>query len=126
MTDNGHSIVIYPEAHIWPKYNKIRNFGSGSFNLPCKFDLPCYAKTTVFKKKKNGKTKQIIYFDGPFYPDMNLPLKEREKDVRDKVYNAMVGRAEYSELDRRYEYIKVDSPEEVRTEIIETARTKRD
>jgi len=50
MTDNGHSIVIYPEAHIWPKYNKIREFGSGSFNLPCKFGLPCYAKTTVFKK----------------------------------------------------------------------------
>ena len=47
-------------------------------------------------------------------------MKEAQIDLRNRIYNAMVERAkkENSELDYRYEYIKVDSPEEVRTEII--------
>ena len=79
-----------------------------------------FAKTTVYKKTRSGKTKPVIYLDGPFYPNKDLPMKEAQIDLRNRIYNAMVERAkkENSELDYRYEYIKVDSPEEVRTEII--------
>ncbi len=117
MTDDGHPIVIYPEEHIWPRYNKIRDFGTKSFHFPCKLNLPAYAKTTVFTLNKKGKARSTIYFDGPFYPDMSLPLKEREQALRDQIYNTMVSRVDKSELDTRYEYIKVDSPDKVRTEV---------
>lgn len=111
-------IAIYPEAHIWPKYNKIRDFPIASFNYPVKLNAPCFAKTTIYKKKKNGKTKPVIYLDGPFYPDKDLPFKKAQKKLRDEVYNAMNKRVQQhnSSLDKDYEYIKVNSPEEVRTE----------
>ena len=113
-------ISVYPEAHIWPKYNQIREFPKTSFHYPVKLNAPCFAKTTVYKKTRSGKTKPVIYLDGPFYPNKDLPMKEAQIDLRNRIYNAMVERAkkENSELDYRYEYIKVDSPEEVRTEII--------
>ena len=35
--ENKHSITIYPEAHIWPYYTKIRNFKAVSFKYPVEF-----------------------------------------------------------------------------------------
>ena len=40
-----------------------------------------------------------MYVDGPFYPDMELPLKERQKKLRDQVYDAMCERAKLSDCD---------------------------
>ena len=38
--EKGHAVVIYPEAHIWPYYTKIRNFPDTSFGYPAKSDVP--------------------------------------------------------------------------------------
>ncbi|MCQ2387645.1 MAG: 1-acyl-sn-glycerol-3-phosphate acyltransferase [Clostridia bacterium] len=119
LYEKGKAIVVYPEAHIWPKYNKIREFPATSFNYPAKLNAPSYVKTTVYKQKKNGKVKPVIFFDGPFYPNMDLPLKERQKDLRDTIFCVMNDRVkkENSVLDCRYEYTKVNNKEEVRSEI---------
>ena len=111
-----NGITIYPEAHIWPKYNKIRPFLSVSFAYPTKLNSPCFTKTTVYKTTKNGKTKPIIYFDGPFYPDMNLSYKERQKDLRDRIYNQMQERSVNSQSDINFIYKKVYSKDE--TEVV--------
>lgn len=116
MYNSGYPVVIYPEAHIWPKYNKIRPFPDVSFGLPVKLGAPCYVKTTVYTKKKNGHTYPTVYFDGPIIPDSTIPIKDAQKKLRDEVYNTMCMRAKNSELDERFHYIKVNSPEEVRTE----------
>ena len=47
------SITIYPEAHIWPYYNKIRNFSSSSFRYPIKKQTPVFASTTCYTKRKH-------------------------------------------------------------------------
>ena len=36
----GNPIAIYPEAHIWPYYTKIRPFPDGSFRYPAAFRKP--------------------------------------------------------------------------------------
>ncbi|MBQ7346891.1 MAG: hypothetical protein IJW55_02960 [Clostridia bacterium] len=93
----GHCIVIYPEAHIWPYYRGIRPFGSASFRYPVRFDAPVYATTTTFQKKRFGKTPRVtVYVDGPFYPDRSIAPREREKQLRDAVYETMCRRAENS------------------------------
>jgi 1-acyl-sn-glycerol-3-phosphate acyltransferase len=97
-------ITIFPEAHIWPYYNKIRPFIDSSFAYPVKFNVPVYAVTTTYYKKKYFIRPRIKTFvDGPFYPDPSLsPVEAREK-LRDQVYNVMCERAEkYS----TYEYVK--------------------
>ncbi len=97
------AVQIYPEAHIWPFYTAIRPFSSVSFKYPVKFGRPCFCFTNTFHKKRFGKTPKVItYVDGPFYPDEGLPLKEREQDLRNRVYETMCGRSKLN----TYEYCK--------------------
>ena len=97
-------VLIFPEAHIWPYYNKIRNFRAASFRYPVTDNAPVVVATTTFKKRKgNRKPKPIIYLDGPFYPDTRLSEHEQIKELRDRVYEAMRWRAGQ---DDNFEYIK--------------------
>lgn len=98
-------IAIYPEAHVWPYYTKIRNFVSTSFKYPIKLDKPVFCATTTYKKRKIGKPKIIVYIDGPFYPDKNLSVKECQEDLRNKVYNKMCDRVKNTDIEY-YKYIK--------------------
>lgn len=113
----GAVIAIFPEAHIWPRYDKIREFPSVSFEYPVRLGAPCYVKTTVYRKKRNGKTKPVLIYDGPFYPDRSLSHSQAREELCRKVYETMKMHAEESSSpDIRYRYVKVDSPDEVRTE----------
>ena len=76
-----HSITIYPEAHIWPYYTKIRPFKSVSFEYPIRFDVPTYCMTNTYQSygKNNDKIKIVTYIDGPFFADKNLNQKNKNK-----------------------------------------------
>ena len=101
--ENGKPVCIYPEAHIWPYYTKIRPFKDASFHYPAELNKPVFTFTTTYQKRRFIKTpKVIVYIDGPFFPDINKRLKENQKELRDKCYNAMVERSKNS----NYEYIK--------------------
>ncbi|MBQ7445666.1 MAG: 1-acyl-sn-glycerol-3-phosphate acyltransferase [Clostridia bacterium] len=108
--DNGDIVAIYPEAHIWPYYTKIRNFSDKSFGYPARSGKPVFCFTNTYQKrflfgKELSKPKIVTYIDGPFYPDMELTLASRKKDLRDRVFDAMCRRAEKS--DKEYiRYIK--------------------
>ena len=47
-----HSITIYPEAHIWPYYTKIRNFKSVSFKYPVELNAEAFCITNTYQKNK--------------------------------------------------------------------------
>jgi 1-acyl-sn-glycerol-3-phosphate acyltransferase len=96
------AITIYPEAHIWPYYKKIRNFKSVSFKYPIEFNKPVFCMTNTYQKNSKGKPKIITYIDGPFFPDKNLSLQEQKQNLRDQVYNCMNERSKNSNI----EYIK--------------------
>lgn len=97
-----HVVFIYPEAHIWPFYTKIRPFTNMSFSYPISYNVPTFAMTNVYKKRKNGKPKMVTYVDGPFFPDEGLSMKDARQNLRDKVYNQMVLRSKENDI----EYIK--------------------
>lgn len=102
-------ILIYPEAHLWPYYTKIRDFSSISFKYPIKYKKPVYCFTTVYKKpKKIGrKPKMEIYVDGPFYPDFTKPIKEAQEELKQIVFNQMLTHSEESNYEY-LDYIKKD------------------
>ena len=54
-SNQGHPIVIYPEAHIWPFYNKIRNFPSTSFSFPVKMNKPTFAFINSLRAKNKSR-----------------------------------------------------------------------
>ena len=98
---NGNSITIFPEAHIWPYYTKIRPFKSVSFKYPVKLEKPAFCMTNTYQNygKNNKKIKIVAYIDGPFFPDDGLTQKEKQENLRDKIYNCMVERSKNSNIE---------------------------
>lgn len=107
--EKGYSITIFPEAHIWPYYTKIRPFKSVSFKYPVQLDTPVFAITNTYQSygKNNKKLRIVTYVDGPFFPDENLKgIKEKQENLRNKVYNVMVERSKNSNIEHiKYEGI---------------------
>ena len=103
--NEGASICIYPEAHIWPYYTKIRDFSDTSFAYPVKLNAPVFSATVTYSKRKMFKTPKVtVYIDGPFYPDTNLRVRDAQKKLRDQIYETMTERSKNSTYARiRYE-----------------------
>lgn len=102
----GHPVIIYPEAHVWKYYTGIRPFGAVSFKYPVNLDVPVYAMTTTYKKRKFfKKPKTEIYIDGPFYADGTK--KEKAENLRKSVCDCMTERSQLSNC----EYIKYEKSE---------------
>lgn len=103
----GYSVTIYPEAHIWPFYTKIRPFKDVSFKYPVNLNVPCFSITNTYQSygKNNDKIKIVSYIDGPFFANENLSKKDRQRDLRNRVYNQMVERSKNSNIEK-IKYIK--------------------
>lgn len=98
----NNPILIYPEAHLWPYYTKIRNFSSTSFRYPVKFNKPVFTFTTIYTKKNFSKKPNIdIYVDGPFYPNNKLNEKQAQQELCTKIFQTLNMRASLS----NYEYV---------------------
>lgn len=90
IIEKKQCITIYPEAHIWPYYTKIREFKDQSFRYPVNCKVPVYCFTNTYQKRKWRKTPQIVtYVDGPFYPNDSLRSKEQRKQLHDEVLASM-------------------------------------
>lgn len=94
-------ISVYPEAHIWPYYTKIRPFKAVSFEYPVNLKKPVFCMTNTYQsyEKDNNKIKMVTYIDGPFFVNEELSKKEQKQDLRDRVYNCMVERSKNSNIE---------------------------
>ena len=98
--ENGDCVVIYPEAHIWPYYTRIRPFPDTSFGYPVKLGAPVFCFTNTYQKRRFGKKPKIVtYIDGPFFPDESLPKAGRILALRNIIYNKMCERAQNSNVE---------------------------
>lgn len=93
--EEGALVTVYPEAHVWPYYTKVRDFSPASLKFAIDNSVPCFAVTNCYLKRKFGKTPKVVtYIDGPFYPDETLKKSESARDLKRRVYGAMKSRAE--------------------------------
>ena len=99
----GYSISVYPEAHIWPYYTKIRPFKSVSFSYPVNFNCPVFVVTNTYQKRNKNSNKikvnMVSYIDGPFFPDSNLNKKEAQVSLRNKVYETMKNESKHNNVE---------------------------
>lgn len=106
--EEQHVVMIYPEAHIWPYYTKIRPFGDSSFRYPVQFDKPVYCFTNTYQKRRFGKKPRIVtYVDGPFYADKGLSGKEQKAQLRNQVYEMMCRRSRENTVEMIH-YVRAD------------------
>ncbi len=97
----GYAVTIYPEAHIWPYYTKIRPFKEVSFDYPVKLKTPVFCFTNTYQKygKKQNKVQIVTYIDGPFFADETLSQKQAKQKLRDEVYETMAKRSQNSNVE---------------------------
>ena len=101
------SITIYPEAHIWPYYTKVRPFIKDSFTYPFDMDIPVYSVATCYQKRKHALRPRIIFVvDGPFMPDKSLNRMEGIQKLRDQVYGSLVNATNKYSTYEYYHYEK--------------------
>lgn len=86
---------MYPEAAMWPYYEKIREFKYGAFKIAVDANVCVQPIKFVFTKPKGlykvyKKKKRIcaVVLD-PLYPNMKLEYRDRIKDLRDRTYESM-------------------------------------
>ena len=108
--EKKQSITIYPEAHIWPYYTKIRPFKDVSFKYPIKLEKPAFCITNTYQAygKNNDKIKMVTYIDGPFFEENISNKKQAQKNLRDKIYNCMAERSKNSNIEH-IKYVKTPS-----------------
>ena len=108
LVANREIVLIYPEAHIWPYYTKIRNFKAVSFTYPAEFNKPIVPAVTVWRGKPNKKPKQTVVFGEPIFPDPELNAMENKTYLHRECLKQM------KEISERYpqvesiKYIKRD------------------
>lgn len=70
-------VLIFPEAHIWPYYTKIRNFKNVSFYYPAQAMAPVVPAVTIWRHVwYSKKPRQTVVFGKPIFPDPSLNTTE--------------------------------------------------
>ncbi len=106
-------VIIYPEAHVWPFYTGIRPYTKAAFRYPIKYNAPVIAFVTVYTSPKGlfsrfRKANQTIYVSDPIYPETEIPSKDAQQNLRDKVYAFMLEKSKLSTY-KVIEYIQQES-----------------
>lgn len=103
------SVTIYPEAHIWPYYTKIRNFKRDSFRYPVELNVPVYALTNTWQKRRfSKKPKLVSYLSGPIFPNETMGRSDAMEDLKQRVYFEMVKVTRSVKQVEKIQYIKVE------------------
>ncbi len=109
---HGASVTIFPEAHVWPYYTRIRPFPAASFKFAAMNHAPAVCMTTCFQRRRHSKKPRItVYIDGPFYPDPTLTARGNAEMLRDAIFRCMTQRAETHSTYSYYTYQKADASE---------------
>lgn len=95
LLEDGKIVHFYPEASLWPYYNKIRRFKNGAFEIAVKNNVPVIPMAYTYRKptgiRKYIKRKPFITLNilKPIYPDNDLPKRDRIEDLKYRVYEKM-------------------------------------
>jgi hypothetical protein len=100
----GNTVTVYPEGHLWQYYRGLRPFAKGALHYAVSLDAPVFTFTRVYKRGAI-RLRCVIYVDGPFYADRELPRGEAEDRLTASVWECMKKRCELSS-DTGYEYQK--------------------
>lgn len=110
----GRYIHLFPEASMWPYYNKLRPFKQGAFHFASQNNLPIIPYVLTFRESKGleriiRKRPRInVYICKLIYPNKTLSLKQQNADLQEKTKQEMeMVLAEHKSFEF-WQYIKDD------------------
>lgn len=92
----GKIIHFYPEASLWPYYNKIRNFKTGAFHFALRNNVPIIPMVFTFRrsqgirrifKRKSDVTLTIL--KPMTYKGEDKDIKQQIEEFKKDVFNTM-------------------------------------
>ena len=105
--NQGKAVIVYPEAHVWPFYTKIRPFDYQAFCYIADLKKPMFVLTNCYQKRRLGKRPRIVtYADGPFYPNPSATRIEAAKELRDIAYRTLCDRVQAHTTCEYIRYVK--------------------
>lgn len=110
---HGKTVTIFPEACVWPYYNKLRPLAPANFHYAVKSNVPVvpFCITYRYAKGKNylsKKPKVNITILEPIYPDVSLSPADAKAKLAAQTEEAMRKVIDSEENVAFYEYIKRD------------------
>lgn len=104
------AVNVYPEAHIWKYYNKIRPLRDGALRYPAQLDLPVVVATTVWRKPKFPfkKPRMTIVVSEPLRADFGLDIKQKSHYL---CFNTQKIMEDMVHINQSFEYIKYQKVE---------------
>ncbi len=103
----GNAVIVYPEAHVWPYYTKIRPFDDQPFRYLSGLKKPMFVLTNCYQTRRFFKRPQIVtYADGPFYPSPDSNPAEAAKELRNIAYETMCNRVREHSTCEYIKYVK--------------------
>lgn len=102
-----HAVLIFPEAHLWSYYTKIRPFSSASFHYPAKLNAPIIPIIVTYKKPifKNHKGRIHFIVGEPIYCKAGMDTRENKEYLRNTCYDQMVKMSNSFPQYETYNYI---------------------
>lgn len=89
-------ICVYPEAALWPYYEKIRPFKSGAFHFAVKNNVPIIPicinfrrRKGIFKKLKIRAKLVTVHIGKPIYAKEELEYQEAVNELKERSQNNM-------------------------------------
>lgn len=112
LTSKNKSVIIFPEAHIWHYYTKLRPFPLTSFKFPVFSKKPVVPVAVTYKKRKNFsrlKPRMIINIGSPIFPKEEFSDRENTAYLHDEVIRFIKEKVYHLENYAYYDYIKIGS-----------------
>ena len=110
----GRFIHLFPEASMWPYYNKLRPFYPGAFHFACKNNLPVIPYVIVFRKNKrfiSKRPKISVYICNPVFANTTLPFKQQKEDLMQRTYDEMQKILDEHESFEFWKYVSLEEYE---------------
>lgn len=111
ILDDKKALMVYPEAHIWPYYTKVRPFPVTSFRYAAINNVPCVPVAATYRKHKGlfffrKKPQMVVYIGMPIFPNLELSVKENATNLRDETHAYISQMTEKYSTYEYYKYIK--------------------
>lgn len=91
----GRYIHLFPEASMWPYYNKLRPHKTGAYHFASKNNVPVVPYVIVFRESKGfaklirRRPRMSVYICKPLYTNLTLTSKQQNLDLQTRTIKEM-------------------------------------
>ncbi len=96
IVKSGNIVHFYPEAALWPYYEKIRNFKYGAFNFAVENDVPIVPIVLKLREPKgirklikNKKDVTVVILEPIMAEKSNLDKRQKASNLKEQVHKKM-------------------------------------